>query len=145
MSLQPPDGLSGQLITFARLHSAAELMCALVAGAELDAAQRSVARAADIVAQMVEYIRGSRVDDYAPLFALNARLCAMDFPVSSVADGESCLKCLLWCTCAEKAFCIFCTMHLGNRRSCRCWLWSEMQASQGCLPRRAMSLPLSAV
>ena len=63
-------------------------LCVLVAGAELEAAQRSVARAADTVAQMVEYIRGSRVDDYAPLFDLNARLCAMDFGASSMADGE---------------------------------------------------------
>ena len=65
-------------------------VCALVAGAELEAAQRSVARGADTVAQMVEYIRGSRVDDYAPLFDLNARLCAMDFRESAAADGESC-------------------------------------------------------
>ncbi len=36
--------------------------------------QRSAARAVDVIAQMVEYIRGSRVDDYAPLFALSARL-----------------------------------------------------------------------
>ena len=39
---------------------------------------------------MVEYIRGSRVDDYAPLFDLNVRLCAMDLRVSTTADGESC-------------------------------------------------------
>ena len=42
---------------------------------------------------MVEYIRGSRVDDYAPLFDLNARLCAMDFQMSSAADGESSFGC----------------------------------------------------
>lgn len=53
---------------------------------------------------MVEYIRGSRVDDYAPLFDLNARLCAMNFRVSSTADGESCPDRLLWCTYAEEAF-----------------------------------------
>ena len=60
-------------------------MCALVAGAELDAAQRSVARAADIVAQMVEYIRGSRVDDYAPLFC--SECSAMRDGLSSVVSG----------------------------------------------------------
>ena len=64
-------------------------------GSERDAAQRSIARAVDIVAQMVEYIRGSRVDEYAPLFALNARLCTLDMSASSsTADGVL-LMCLL--------------------------------------------------
>ncbi len=63
------------------------------AGGELEAKQRSAARAVNVVAQMVEYIRGSRVDDYAPLFALNKRLCEMDLKASGgPEEGERLLQ-----------------------------------------------------
>lgn len=54
------------------------------AGGQEGAEQRSAARAVDVVAQMVEYIRGSRVDDYAPLFALSARFSET---ASGAAEG----------------------------------------------------------
>ena len=56
----------------------------VAAGGEGGAEQQSAARAVDVVAQMVEYIRGSRVDDYAPLFALSARFSET---ASSAAEG----------------------------------------------------------
>jgi U3 small nucleolar RNA-associated protein 20 len=49
-------------------------------------ARRAAARSVGLVAQMVEYYRGSRIDDYAPLFALASRLAAPAF--SSAAQGE---------------------------------------------------------
>ena len=61
-----------------------------MAGAKADAAKRSAARAVDTVAQMVEYIGGSRVDDYAPLFALNSRLCEMELTGSESASEGGC-------------------------------------------------------
>lgn len=44
------------------------------AGPERAAAAASAARVVINIAQMTEYIRGSRVEDYAPLFALTTRL-----------------------------------------------------------------------
>lgn len=46
----------------------------VLAGSERAAASASAARAVRTIAQMSEYIRGSRVEDYAPLFALTMRL-----------------------------------------------------------------------
>ena len=105
------------------MNSRGSHLCVLVAGAEQEAAQRSVARAAETVAQMVEYILGSRVDDYAPLFDLNARLCAMEFGVCSMADGEFIFGCSLLPALVHlcrKGFSNTTTVHSCNRRDGRC-------------------------
>ena len=57
-----------------------------IAGGEQGAEWRSAARAVDVVTRMVEYIRGSRVDDYAPIFALSMRLCETASTMSE--EGE---------------------------------------------------------
>jgi hypothetical protein len=49
------------------------------------AEERSLARAVDMVVQMTEFIRGSRVDDYGPLLALAARLCTLASMPSAAA------------------------------------------------------------
>ena len=119
-------------------------LCALTAGVELAAAQRSVACAADTVAQMVEYIRGSRVDDYAPLFDLNARLCAMDLRVSTIADGESCFDACSGVPVRERHLAVL-ALCIKARGAVLDAGYMVSQASQGSLPGRAMSLPMSTV
>lgn len=49
-------------------------VCMISTGPERAAAVVSAARAVAYIAQMTEFIRGSRVEDYAPLFALTARI-----------------------------------------------------------------------
>lgn len=51
------------------------------------AAAASAARAVSAVAQMTEFIRGSRVDDYEPLFALTAHLGAIVAAGAAAADA----------------------------------------------------------
>ena len=53
------------------------------------AAEASAARAVAYIAQMTEFIRGSRVEDYAPLFALAARLGSV---VAAGAGDESAIS-----------------------------------------------------
>ncbi|BDA46529.1 probable small subunit processome component 20 homolog at N-terminal half [Coccomyxa sp. Obi] len=55
-------------------------------GPERTAAAASAARAVGYIAQMTEFIRGSRVEDYAPLFTLTARLGSL---VAAGARDES--------------------------------------------------------
>jgi len=109
-----------------------------IAGRELEAKQCSAARAVNIVAQMVEYIRGSRVDDYAPLFALSKRLSEMDLKASCrPEEGEGILQFHL-CPPPKRGKGILCHQQISAHQAFHqtfCWdtVASILQGLQGML------------